>query len=117
MNENQVLNENVSSQMKRLLIVGLDENFPIESMNIEDLTNYFPNLVNLIISDTEIENFNAISSLYNLKTLTLERNSISDISVLENLNQLENLYLWGNPLTESQVDTLRAALPNCEIYF
>ena len=117
LNENQVLNENVSSQMKRLFIWGLDENSPIESVNIEDITNYFPNLVILKIQDTEIENFSTISSLYYLKTLTLERNSISDISVLENLNQLEKLYLYGNPLTESQIDTLRAALPNCEIYF
>jgi internalin A len=53
--------------------------------------------------------------LTNLKKLELQYNDIRDVSVLIGLTQLEELYLSGNPLTQSQVDELREALPDCYI--
>jgi hypothetical protein len=49
--------------------------------------------------------------------LFLDGNQIIDISALSGLTDLTRLYLWGNPLTERQVNELRNALPKCKIIF
>jgi len=49
--------------------------------------------------------------------LTLVENQISDISILAGLTSLERLFLGDNPLlTSRQIEELRKALPNTEIY-
>jgi Leucine-rich repeat (LRR) protein len=47
----------------------------------------------------------------------LDDNLIKDITALKGLTNLESLHLSGNPLTQAQISELRAALPNCDIYF
>jgi Leucine-rich repeat (LRR) protein len=49
--------------------------------------------------------------------LALQGNQINDVSALKGLTNLMFLDLDDNPLTEEQVDDLRAALPNCSISF
>jgi Leucine-rich repeat (LRR) protein len=49
--------------------------------------------------------------------LYLWANQIVDISALSGLTDLTELDLWGNPLTERQVNELRNALPKCKIIF
>lgn len=52
-------------------------------------------------------------------TLQLELNDkgIHDLTPLCALTKLTKLELQGNPVTISQVDELRRALPNCEVLF
>lgn len=47
----------------------------------------------------------------------VEHNQINNISPLLSLTNLEKIYLGSNPLSQAQVDELKAALPNCEVYF
>ena len=57
-----------------------------------------------------------MKKLTQLKRLSLARNQLTDVKGLENLTQLEDLYLGGNPdLTKAQIAELKKALPKCEI--
>jgi serine/threonine protein kinase len=74
------------------------------------------NLEELNLSYNNIIDISTLAGLTNLEKLLLHSNNISDISALKGLTNLEALYLDDNPLTQSQVDELREALPNCTIY-
>ena len=51
-----------------------------------------------------------------VRILNLESNQLTDVTGLEKLTQLKELYLIGNPdLTKAQIDQLQKALPNCRI--
>lgn len=52
-----------------------------------------------------------------LKHLYLAGNQVRDLSALKGLTSLQTLDLTGNPLEQAQVDSLREALPECEIQF
>jgi hypothetical protein len=73
------------------------------------------NLYNLTLWDNNISDISALKGLTGLTYLDLDDNNISDLSALSELTNLGSLYLSGNPLTQSQVDGLRQALPNCDI--
>ena len=46
----------------------------------------------------------------------LFNNQLADMKDLEELTQLKELSLYGNPdLTKAQIDQLQKALPNCNI--
>ena len=94
-------------------------------------------LSNLSLSDNNISDISALSSLGGLTTLNLNNNNISDISALAALTNLRTLYLDGNPITdfsplyglsnlsfisingiqikESALKELSNSLPNCAI--
>ena len=65
----------------------------------------------------KIENVSFLAELPNLSSLWLEHNNIYDVKQFENMNQLEQLNLSGNPITEVQIIWLKTKLPNCEIIF
>ena len=75
------------------------------------------NLFSLDLSGNQIDDINVLSSLTNLAFLDLRQNKISDISPLKELTKLFSLHLSGNPLSQSQIEELQAALPNCQIIF
>ena len=124
-----------------------DSDYPIQdfsSVNILDLTTYFPNLRELRISSSRFSNMQVsniqelskleklekllliyigivditfLENLTSLIILNLGYNSITDITPLENLTNLEYLDLSGNPLTQDQIDALQVKLPNTNITF
>ena len=49
--------------------------------------------------------------------LDLSGNHIELLQPLNQLTGLKKLYLTGNPLSEDQLEALRAALPDCEIVY
>lgn len=59
----------------------------------------------------------AIAGLTKLEYLELQVSKTTDISALQGLKKLKELKLNGNPLQQSQIDELQAALPNCDIIF
>jgi Leucine-rich repeat (LRR) protein len=69
----------------------------------------------LYLVRNNISDISALSGLTNLESLYLVGNNISNISALSGLSNLEYLFLAANPLTQSQVDKLQKALPNCTI--
>jgi internalin A len=57
-----------------------------------------------------------LGNLSQLTYLSLALNQLTDVKGLENLTQLEGLYINKNPdLTKAQIDELKKALPNCKI--
>lgn len=94
-------------------------------------------LSNLSLADNYLQNLSPISTLGGLTTLNLSGNNISDLSPLSTLTSLRTLYLDNNPLTdlsplyslpsltslsikgmnisESELERLSSALPNCAI--
>ena len=85
-----------------------------------------PKAVPVNIADTILEQLkkptgeltNAdLEKLTQLKTLDLSSNQLTDVKGLEKLTKLTVLYLFENPdLTKAQIDQLKKALPNCEIW-
>jgi Leucine-rich repeat (LRR) protein len=47
----------------------------------------------------------------------MKENKISDLTPLQSLPRLTELYLGCNPLAQQQIDELQRALPQCDIYF
>ena len=53
----------------------------------------------------------------NLQTLGLSNTQISDISALSGLTSLQTLGLIGNPISDTDKQPLKDALPKCSIKF
>lgn len=78
---------------------------------------YASNLEDLNLYDNRISDLTAISKLSKLSWLNLGRNQIKDLSPLKSLPHLKKLYIYENPnLTLYEVEELKKALPNCEIF-
>ena len=69
----------------------------------------------LDLSDNRLIDVTALSALTAIEELDLRRNQIGSIQPLLHLETLERVYLAGNLLSETQIEQLRAALPNCEV--
>lgn len=61
------------------------------------------------------EDVKKIGKLKNLTKLTLTSAQISDISPLIGLTNLAELYLYENQISDSDLESLKSALPNCNI--
>jgi hypothetical protein len=94
-------------------------NLGISSADISDFTplGNLPNLEYFDSQNCSIRDVSPFAGLTNLIILTLWHNEITDVTPLFGLTSLVGLGLSGNPLTEEQIDELRDALPNCEIWF
>ena len=113
--------------LSRLPIVSIDfieessklENFALLECNVSDVHSVgnLKEITSLTITNTPVKDITPLSNLKTLEMLSLMNNNISDISPLKSFINLKRLYLQGNPLTEDQIDELREALPNCDIYF
>ena len=95
-------------------------------------------LENLSVSDNAITDLAPITQLEKLTSLQLSNNNITDISPLAHLEELKTLYLDGNPVddlsplyqlhnlrtlsmksvsvTQSELDALEQALPDCYVF-
>ena len=73
-------------------------------------------LVTLNLSDNQIYDVSPLSGLASLRTLYLDNNPISDLTPLCSLTNLTFLSIKGMEITESELETLSMALPNCAIH-
>lgn len=70
----------------------------------------------LNLSGNNISNIQPLTQLTNLRTLYLDNNPITDLTPLCSLTNLTSLSIKGISITESQLETLSKALPNCAIH-
>jgi internalin A len=109
-------------------------------LNNDDIANIgaLKQLSNLSLSDNNLTDISPLSELTQLTFLQISNNKISDLSPLRGLTKLKTLYVDGNPatdftplyaltnlrtlsmknvtITQSQLEELQEALPNCSIY-
>ena len=71
----------------------------------------------LDLSFNQLSDVSALAELKALEVLDLSGNHIELLQPLNQLTGLKKLYLTGNPLSEGQLEALRAALPDCEIVY
>ena len=109
---NKIINISMLSELTEL------ENFCASNNGIKNISvlNNFKKMRRLSLNNNNISDLSPLEGLYRLNFLDLSYNNISDVSVLMELFP-EVIFLDGNPLTLSQIDELRIALPYCEIYF
>lgn len=69
----------------------------------------------LDLSNNRIDDFSPLAGLTNLTDLNLSHNDSGDVSALFGLTHLTTLNVRKNPISDEQIEALRAALPNCEI--
>ena len=85
---------------------------------IKDITTLqnLTNLTCLNLNDTNSKDITPLQNLLKLTELNLRNNYIEDISPLQNLTKLIHLTISNNKIPKSQIEDLKKALPNCEIY-
>jgi serine/threonine protein kinase len=74
-------------------------------------------LEELNLYGNQITDINPLSKLKAIKEIYLSDNQITDINSLSKLTNLTVLTLYDNPIPKDQIDNLRKALPNCDIFF
>ena len=86
---------------------------------ISDLTPLagLTNLKYLFASYNQISDLTPITGLTNLTNLGLEANQITDLTPLKEMTQLKGLGLRDTPISISQLEELKAALPDCEVFY
>lgn len=70
----------------------------------------------LDLSENLIRDVSALGALTSLRTLYLDGNPIQEFSPLERLTNLRTLSLKDISITESQLEALQTALPDCSIH-
>ena len=135
LDHNQISDINALSGLTNLIDLSLWKNQINDISTLSGLTN----LTQLDLSYNQISDISALSGLTNLKYLYLEENQISDISALSELKNLDALWIYenqisdisslsklinltdlnlsDNPIPESDIDSLKSALPNCDIRY
>ncbi len=73
-------------------------------------------LVTLDLSNNEISNLNPLKTLSNLRTLYLDGNPIENFTPLYSMTGLRTLSIRDIELTESELEELKKALPDCDIF-
>ena len=89
----------------------------IESVYSIQISQARDTLVDLNLADNRINNVDSLVALTRIEKLDLSGNQITVINPLMQLDTLRTLNLTGNPIEADQVAILRAALPNCEVFF
>ena len=102
-------------------------NYPLEQLHIINFQNYvsaipasidqFPNLKYLSLYNNAISELPAsVAGLSSLQTLYLDMNPVNSLlSVVGSLNQLKKLGIAKTSISESEIEQIKALLPNCEI--
>ena len=63
-----------------------------------------------------IDDLRSVARLSNLEELSVWNNKITDLTPLAGLKNLKQLIIYDNPeLTRTEIDKLKASLPNCVI--
>ncbi len=139
---NKITNVENIQNLKTLEEVNLYNN-DIEDLNgIEALVN----IRSLSIFGNKISDLSPLSNLTRIQKLVLDNNKIKDLSPLCNLtelrnlsitsntysnyqntvtslrdlyklNNLEKLYIYGNPISKNEREYLNKMIPNCNIYY
>lgn len=112
LNDNLIVDVSPCGNLTNLTALSLSGNPITDISALSGLTK----LKSLSITYTDISDISALSGMTNLESLYLNNNQITDVSALSGLTNLVWLTLDGNSLSEEQVDALREALPNTEIY-
>lgn len=111
------------SELKREIVLG-GKSFACDAETVEanglglsDISKVsgFSNVKHLDLSNNSISRLSPLSQLKTLDTLDLSNNRISDVSALTSLKNLKQLWLGGNSISAEQLQSLKAALPNCYI--
>lgn len=111
------------SELKREIVFG-GKSFACDAETVEanglglsDISKVsgFSNVKHLDLSNNSISRLSPLSQLKTLETLDLSNNRISDVSALTSLKNLKQLWLGGNSISAEQLQSLKAALPNCYI--
>ena len=94
------------------------ESLGVSDCGIRDISfvSGFTELTFLQISDNSVASLEPIAGMAHLKTLYIDNNPIEDLTPLYSLGALRTLSMKGIPVTQSQLDALREALPNCSVY-
>ncbi len=95
---NAISDLNPLSKLKRLQKLVLDNNKIKDLSPISNLTE----LINLSVTTNNYSN---------------SKNAICTLKDLNNLNKLERLYIYGNPISYKEMEDLKKELPNCNIYY
>ena len=106
-------------------ISGLMQFTSLENINLSDniisdlyyfsIAPFKDTLKTLDLSNNKIMDLSALSGLTNLETLNLSNNNIYSVTPLYSLQNLRELYIGGNQLTDEQIQELDRNLPNCTI--
>lgn len=80
-----------------------------EKMGFDFLQNY-PSLKYLYLVESNVENLDFATALFNLKTLDVQENEIVDYSPLDSCRKLTELYVYGNPSTNPKLALSRVTV-------
>ena len=75
------------------------------------------NLQYLDLCSNQISDISVLNGLTNIQNLDLSINQISNISLLSGLAKLQTLFLYGNKISNTDEQSLKNALPKCNITF
>ena len=70
----------------------------------------------VFLSNTQVSDLSPLAELKNLERLWLHNTQVSNLSPLAGVKNLEELWLKNTQVSDEQVQKLKQALPNCEIY-
>ncbi len=85
---------NGAQKLKRLNVIG----HAVSGLDMGPLN--LPNMEELKMTDSELEDITFLSNLKSLKILSLGKNKIKNISALESLNNLEDVELYNNQIKD-----------------
>ena len=108
------------SEIDQVLKFKKLESLDLGANNIENI--YILQYLNaplreLRLGNNLIEDGTPLMYLRSLEVLDLSGNRLTSVSPIKQIPTLTWLKLTGNPLSEEQIEELRAALPDCEIIF
>ncbi len=111
------------SELRREIVLGSKsfacdaETVEANGLGLSDISKVsgFSNVKHLDLSNNAISRLSPLSQLKTLETLDLSNNRISDVSALSSLKNLKQLWLSGNSISAEQIQSLKAALPDCYI--
>jgi hypothetical protein len=91
----------------------------LSSNPVTDLTplGKLTNLESLTLAGFVTSDITVLRTLTNLKRLTVMSDHVTSLVPIMNLMHLESMSLAGEKLTHQQIRTIRAALPNCRVFF
>lgn len=102
------------TQLLNLQSISLSNN-NISNLYPFSVTEGWRSITYLDLSSNNIDDTTALQHLSNLTELNLSDNNISNITPLRSLENLQTLYIGGNPISDEDLTTLEVSLPNCNI--
>jgi|GEM_PF-5803010 Bacterial surface proteins containing Ig-like domains len=113
LSNNQLTNIDIIGKLKSLTSLNLSGNQIDDISSLDQLTK----LTTFNLRNNQISDISILKKFTNLTNLYLDQNQISNINPLKVLNKLKYLYLTQNPISESDIKTLRNAIPRCRITY